>query len=122
MTNFEDALKRDIETVKEILSRGIGVKNSDGRIANCYDIECDECKFYKFTGCAEHAMKWFDAERPEPIFECDELVEVSRDGENWRKRYYARYEDGNHYCYAFGANSKTINSVTEWEYIKKCEQ
>lgn len=68
-------------------------------------------------------------ERVEPTFECDELVEVSADGYDWEKRYYAFYENGVHYCWANGTTSNTVEDifegrqeVTDWPLVRKCEQ
>ena len=51
----------------------------------------------------------------------DTKVLVSNDGEEWKKRYFAKYEDGEVYCFVYGATSfgiDDINDVASWEYTK----
>lgn len=86
-----------------------------------------ECKDIRCSQCRTLFVLWLDEEytEPEKTFECDELVEVSHDGENWHKKYYAYKEIDSHYCWAGGRTSKTATSrqdVRTFECIRKCEQ
>lgn len=89
-----------------------------------YDKECENLT------CAQCGMLcrlWLDEEyiEPEETFECDELVEVSNNGNRWYKSYYAEYKDGKHYCWTSGMTSKSVpnkNWLSHYNYIRKCEQ
>ena len=54
----------------------------------------------------------------------DTKVLVSKDGENWLRRYFAKYEDGKIYCFNSGYTSFTIvnydflSNSTTWKYVK----
>ena len=51
----------------------------------------------------------------------DTKMLVSNDGENWFKRYFAKYEDGKVYCFCNGSTSFSVdkeNDILAWEYVK----
>lgn len=54
----------------------------------------------------------------------DTPVLVSNDNKEWIKRYFARYEDGNVYCWLSGKTSWTAIcelSIGYWDYTKLAE-
>ena len=54
----------------------------------------------------------------------DTTVLVSNDNKEWIKRYFARYEDGNVYCWLNGKTSWTAIcelSIGHWDYTKLVE-
>ena len=54
----------------------------------------------------------------------DTPVLVSNDNKEWIKRYFARYEDGNVYCWLSGKTSWTAIcelSIGRWDYTKLAE-
>lgn len=54
----------------------------------------------------------------------DTPVLVSNDNKEWIKRYFARYEDGNVYCWLSGKTSWTSIcelSIGHWDYTKLAE-
>ena len=54
----------------------------------------------------------------------DTPVLVSNDNREWIKRYFARYEDGNVYCWLSGKTSWTTIcelSIGHWDYTKLAE-
>ena len=56
--------------------------------------------------------------------EVDTPVLVSNDNKEWIKRYFARYEDGNVYCWLNGKTSWTAIcelSIGHWNYTKLAE-
>lgn len=56
--------------------------------------------------------------------EVDTPVLVSNDNKEWIKRYFARYEDGNVYCWLNGKTSWTAIcelSIGHWDYTKLAE-
>ena len=51
----------------------------------------------------------------------DTKMLVSNGGEIWHKRYFAKYEDGEVYCFSCGASSFSIDdisSVASWKHYK----
>ena len=48
------------------------------------------------------------------------LVKNSED-EEWRKRHFAKYKNGNVYTWNFGRTSWTEDCMTEWSYAKLAE-
>lgn len=54
----------------------------------------------------------------------DTPVLVSNDNKEWIKRYFARYEDGNVYCWISGTTSRAAIcefSIGHWDYTKLAE-
>lgn len=54
----------------------------------------------------------------------DTPILVSNDNKGWIKRYFARYEDGNVYCWLNGKTSWTAIcelSIGHWDYAKLSE-
>ncbi len=48
----------------------------------------------------------------------DTKVLVSTSGEEWVRRYFAKYENGKIYVWDYGATSFSSNRCTEWTYTK----
>lgn len=52
----------------------------------------------------------------------DTKILVSIDGEEWIKRYFAKYENGKVYAWNDGATSFSSNHCTKWAYAKLYEE
>lgn len=52
----------------------------------------------------------------------DTKILVSIDGEEWIKRYFAKYENGKVYVWDYGATSFSSNHCTKWAYAKLYEE
>ena len=55
----------------------------------------------------------------------DTKMLVSDDGKIWFKRYFAKYENGEVYCFLNGANSFSADDETDiimWKYVKLYEE
>jgi len=55
----------------------------------------------------------------------DTKVLVSRDNENWNRRYFSHYKNGKIYCYRNGStswSSGVCNCIQQWEYCKLAEE
>lgn len=52
----------------------------------------------------------------------DTKILVSIDGEEWSKRYFAKYINGGVYAWDYGATSFSSNHCTEWAYAKLYEE
>ena len=71
-------------------------------------------------------MLWLCEEYQEPAVDwskvaVDTKVLVSDDGEEWYRRYFARYEEGTVYCWDGGATSWTTRITPHWNYAKLAE-
>lgn len=61
-TNFEDIIKADIDSVKDLVARFGTIRNKDSKLVCCNDIQCTECKFHNFKPCKPQIREWFDRE------------------------------------------------------------
>lgn len=52
----------------------------------------------------------------------DTKILVSIDGEEWSKRYFAKYENGKVYAWDDGATSFSSNHCTKWVYAELYEE
>lgn len=100
-----------------------------GKVAECSNLSCYNCDFYRSASCNIARMEWLKAEYEElkkinipkdtPI---DTKILVSDDGITWGRRYYAGTMDGIPYVWADGFTSWTSdNRVEPWEYMKLYE-
>ena len=95
------------------------VKNFTGLLAlknvESYEyIESEMHLFYIVNEEFEEVIDWSKM----PV---DTKVLVSKDGENWLRRYFAKYENDKIYFFSCGASSYSvddISNVLSWEYVK----
>ena len=55
----------------------------------------------------------------------DAKMLVSLDGKHWSKRYFAKYENGEVYCFSRGATSFSVDDKEEyasWKCVELCEE
>ena len=106
----------------------IGLK--DGKPVSCFEIICVDCGFYDHNhGCDGEAKKWLNSEYVEPHVDWSKVAVdmpiLVRDNENeeWRKRYFAEYENGKVYTWLGGATSWSVDcgSITDWKMAKLAE-
>lgn len=125
----------DNVTAKELHDKNMEMLNDLGRTGDgCYGVSCFECPFSqenngKNVGCSELEAEHFDEYvkiimEYEPKVDC-ENVEVDTKilvrnniGGEWKKRHFAKYENGIIYCWVDGCTSFTANSTFEWIYAK----
>lgn len=131
MTNlekYEDKIKLIIYS-----GNGFAITESDGKVAVCGIVNCNDCKFYKSTmSCRIQREKWLQKkyeERKEPKVdwskvEIDTPILVSNDDENWYKRYFAKYNSERNVIYAFdrGCTSWSADRTAAWDYAKLAKQ
>lgn len=102
-----------------------------GEIDHCQNHKCDDCDFE--TGqrsCRKEIMDWLRAEvdkEPEVDWNkvpVDTPVWVrDRDGDTWKPRYFARYENGLIYTWANGATSWSGDGIgTYWNQAKLAKE
>lgn len=86
MTNFEMLIKKQPERIKSLLEFYGFAITKDGTLARCPETNCKDCIFHNdLIFCKRSVRNWLEEEytEPEQTFECDELVEVSNDGNSW---------------------------------------
>ncbi len=101
-----------------------------GEIRCCQNNDCDDCDFMAgIHNCDREKLNWLQAEadkKPEVDWSkvpVDTPVWVrDRDGNTWRPRYFARYENGLIYTWANGATSWSGDGIgTYWNQAKLAE-
>ena len=90
--------------------------------ANCYN-QCEQCRMLQ--------LLWLDEEYTEPEVDWSK-VEVDTpilvkdfENEEWRDRYFARYENETIYVWGDGRTSWSAydnSDVDSWEYVKLAER
>ena len=129
MTNKEKYAKE----ILDIACTGdrVAMRNSDNVIVGCRKLECLDCAFNTHgKGCNDAVEKWANSEYVEqPVDWSKVAVDTSilvRDSEkeSWRKRHFAKYENGIVYAWCAGATSwsacRSIN-ITDWKFAKLAE-
>ena len=85
---------------------------------DCTNVGCARCKVLQMLWLLEDykeeepEVDWGKVEVDTPIF-----VKNSED-EMWRKRHFAKYENGNVYAWGNGFTSWTENYMASWKYAK----
>lgn len=126
MTNKEKYADKLIElAVKEEV---LGLKN--GKPAICTEIRCKECDFGKSDSCGRSTYKfreWLNSEYVEQPVDWSKVAVdtpiLVRDSEieSWRKRYFARYDNGIVYAWGVGTTSWSAERSTNWKMAKLAE-
>ena len=100
----------------------------DGEPVPCVRMRCSECGFFSPDhSCRFNACEWLDSEYVAPPVDWSKvavdtpiLVRDSRE-EEWRKRYFAKYDNGIVYAWAGGATSWSAERSTCWKMAKLAE-
>ena len=83
---------------------------------SCNGVNCEHCHMLQTIWLLEEykesEVDWSKVEVDTPIF-----VKNSED-EMWRKRHFAKYENGNVYAWSNGFTSWTENYMASWKYAK----
>ena len=129
MTNKE---KYGNEIIKLATNTALfGLKN--GKPAICEEIKCEECDFYESDSCKGNTYnfcEWLNSEYVEPPVDWSKvavdtpILVRDTEKEEWRKRYFAKYEDGIVYAWRDGTTSWSMfnsDSITDWEMAKLAE-
>ena len=124
MTNYEH-FEEQIEKITR-MGRMVAVEKKTGKVTSCNQITCAQCKLDSCSAgnCDAAALAWADAEYIEPEVDwtkvpIDTPILVKYLGETiWKKRYFAKYEDGEVYAWNDGMASFTTNKTMSWPYAK----
>ena len=123
MKNKEKFIERILDLAGE--GETIALSKRTGKIVPCENLSCASCKFFeKELNCSEVRKIWFEEEYVEEYVDwstipVDTQVLVSDDGENWNKRYFAEFKNGEVFCYENGTTSWSSELYTVgWKYAK----
>lgn len=131
MTNFE-FYKDKLSTISETSKSAIAIVN--GKPTNCWNcLACENCD--RHNNCWDTGLiKWLLSEHIEETdnykvcknLNVDDKILVSLTGDDWVKRYFARYDSENDKVVAFnsGATSWSADNtcVSQWKYVKLPEE
>ena len=129
MTNKE---KYGNEIIELAVNTGkLVLKN--GEPALCRETKCEDCDFNKLNSCkcSEYKFReWLDSEYIEPPVDWSKVAVdtpiLVRDSEEetWRKRHFAKYENGIVYAWGYGATSwsaRGSGDISDWKMAKLAE-
>ena len=131
MTNKEKYGSELIELAVNKLSLGL----SGGKPTLCSKIRCEDCDFNEeSTGdCKRGAYRfreWLNSEYVEPPVDWSKvavdtpILVKDNEEERWKKRHFAKYEDGKVYAYCNGATSwsaRRSDNISDWDMAKLAE-
>ena len=129
MTNKEKYGDKIIELA--IDEGALALKN--GEPAPCAKIKCEDCDYGKSDSCVGSEYKfreWLNSEYVEPPVDWSKVAAdtpiLVRDSEkeSWRKRHFAKYENGIVYAWGNGATSCGAFSsdyLVNWKMAKLAE-
>ena len=129
MTNKEKYADKIIELA--IDEGALALKN--GEPAPCSKIKCEDCDYGKSDSCGGSEYKfreWLNSEYVEPPVDWSKVAVdtpiLVRDSEkeSWRKRHFAKYENGIVYAWGNGATSWGAFSsdyLINWKMAKLAE-
>ena len=90
-------------------------------------LKSDSCAYLSCSDCGRRQMLWFVEEYEEPEVDWSQ-VEVDTpiwvkysELTNWKKRHFAKYENGIIYAWNNGETSWTTVAMTDWKYAKLAE-
>lgn len=128
MTNKE--FYRD--KIFEIACEGHSIAVVNGKPEECENIQCGRCDFFREIDCEKLLKEWLEEEHEEPRIQPevkklkkDDRVLVSIDGNNWIKRYFAKYDSEKELVYTYndGMTSWTSGGLaSRWTYAKLPEE
>lgn len=121
------------EKIFEIACEHSKVAVVNGEPANCRSLNgCTSCDFYiSEVRCKDGFKDWLEKEHEEQKnqpevkkLKKDDRVLVSMDGNNWIKRYFAKYDSEKELVYTYndGMTSWTSGGASKWMYAKLPEE
>lgn len=115
MTNREKYAEQIIDMA---LSGGSVAVDQKGKICRCTDVGCNNCIFVTTKSdnrsCEKKIKEWSEQEYVEPPVDWSKVpVDTKifvRDSENetWKKRHFAKFEDGKIFAWANGVTSFSV--------------
>lgn len=104
----------------------------NGEPALCRETKCEGCDFHGLDSCKGSTYnfhEWLNSEYVEPPVDWSKvavdtpILVRDNEGKVWRKRYFAKFENGKVYTWLGGATSWSVdsNNVTDWKFAKLAE-
>lgn len=130
MTNKEFYKDKILELA---LDHKLFIVTNDGQVTSCSNNECRHCAFMKVGRCDDHFMEWLEEEYVEPQVDWSKVAVDTKilvkqyPNSEWKKRYFAKYEDGRVYAFSYGSTSWSDDDtehdyVCDWKYAKLYEE
>lgn len=104
--------------------------DKEGRLSDCFAINCKDCAWSSCNQCRKKFREWLEQEYVEPVVDWSKvpvdtkiLVRDSED-EEWKKRHFAKFEDGKIFAWTSGVtsfSSESSDSITWWMKVKLAE-
>ena len=129
MTNKE---KYGNDIIELAIDEGVlALKN--GEPALCAKIKCEDCDLHKSNSCkgsAYNFREWLNSEYIEPPVDWSNvsvdtpILVRDREKEAWRRRYFAKYENGIVYAWYEGTTSWSVHGAVDmvgWKMAKLAE-
>ena len=102
----------------------------DGKPVPCVSMKCSECGFFSPDySCIHNVREWLNSEYVAPPVDWSKvavdtpILVRDREKEAWRRRYFAKYENGIVYAWQCGATSWSSNrgNINNWGMAKLAE-
>ena len=103
----------------------------DGKPVPCVSMKCSECGFYSTNySCTHNVREWLDSEYVAPPVDWSKvavdtpILVRGYEEESWKKRHFAKYENGIVYAWSEGSTSwsaRMSNDITDWKFAKLAE-
>ena len=114
--------------ILDIACKGDKIAVRNGKMTSCDNLLCKDCDF-GYSDCNEKILKWANSEYVEPPVDWSKVAVdtpiLVRDSEEkmWKKRYFAKYENGIVYAWQCGATSWSSNrgNINNWGMAKLAE-
>ena len=126
-------MKNREKYAKEIMDiacagESIAFDKKANKVTECNNTHCSNCAFFSFSeSCLDKIKEWCESEYKEPEVDWNKveidtpiLVRDSED-EDWYRRYFAEYKDGDVCAWDVGRTSWSADGVNTWEYAKLAE-
>lgn len=96
------------------------IKNRIIKADDCPGTDCNKCVLLQFLWLMEEykepEVDWSKVAVDTPILVRD------REDDNWLKRCFAKYENGEVYAWDLGKTSWTTTNITAWKFAKLAEE
>ena len=109
----------------------VAMRNSDNVIVGCRKLKCLDCAFdtHGKGYCNDEIEKWANSEYVEPPVDWSKvavdtpILVRDREKEAWRKRHFAKYENGIVFAWGNGLTSWSAHrsNITDWKMAKLAE-
>ena len=127
MTNYEH-YKEEISRITN-LGLAFAINKNSQQVESCSGCRCEDCLFIDVIDCTQAKLKWAYEEYTEPVVDWSKVpvdtkvyVKNCKGGE-WRKRYFAKYENGQVCTFSDGRTSwSDVGKTVSWEYAKLAEE